>query len=620
MSYKVFARKWRPDTFDDVVGQSHVVDTVKRAIETDRVAHAYLFSGTRGVGKTSLARLLARSLNCDEGPTVTPCGVCSPCRSIQEGNNFDVVEVDGASNNGVDEVRELRDSVSYSSFDGKYKIFIIDEVHMLSKGAFNALLKTIEEPPERVVFILATTEPHRVPDTIHSRCQRFEFKTVSLEAIAEHLKTICTREGISFDDAAVEIIARKACGSIRDSLSLLEQACAFSTDGLSAAAVRESLGLIGEDLYHDLMEAVIAGDPRRAVAFLEQALGSGYDLQEFITGYMEYLRKLLFSGMNEGTQSFSDLTEGDLLRIIEVIRQCEFDMGRSSLPRFQVELMLIKLARMERTVEIEDLLAGRAPLSRSSQNAETSGNSLPSTPERPSPAQESAAKAEPALKDVRDMPEPGEQAHRAQTRRDDTADAKASLSAQAAPHNDSAPGPDAGEPAQETDESPVPPKTGEDAPPGDAPSAEDDQEETVPKETRPYDPAHGTDFWYAFLAYFSHRKPLWGAWLEAGRPVEFDRDSVDLRFSPIHSFQQQELAAPETKKQVEALLRDFCGTPLTLHLTVAAGDGYVQEAPENAPGTEEPKTPGPHAASLHDEAVREPIIDTVLDIFNGELI
>ncbi len=199
MAYLVFARKWRPLAFEDVVGQAHITDTLKRAIEKDRVAHAYIFTGTRGVGKTTTARIMARALNCDNGPTTEPCGTCNSCQAVINGNSFDVMEIDGASNNGVDQIRELRDNIGYTSMGGKYRIFVIDEVHMLSTGAFNALLKTLEEPPEKVIFIFATTEPHKIPDTIHSRCQRFDFRAISEEQIGGHLKKICTKESINFD-------------------------------------------------------------------------------------------------------------------------------------------------------------------------------------------------------------------------------------------------------------------------------------------------------------------------------------------------------------------------------------------------------------------------------------
>jgi DNA polymerase-3 subunit gamma/tau len=253
MSYLVFARKWRPLTFDDVVGQEHVTGTLKKAIEKNRIAHAYIFSGTRGVGKTTTARILARALNCDKGPTPDPCGTCDSCKGVVSGSSFDVLEIDGASNNSVDDIRQLRENVGYSAMGGKYRIFVIDEVHMLSKAAFNALLKTLEEPPPGVIFIFATTEPQKIPATIHSRCQRYDFRRIVPEQILERLEKICTTETISYEKAALMLIARKADGSMRDALSLLDQVCSYCPERLAEQEVRLVLGLVGMEVYAKIM-------------------------------------------------------------------------------------------------------------------------------------------------------------------------------------------------------------------------------------------------------------------------------------------------------------------------------------------------------------------------------
>jgi DNA polymerase-3 subunit gamma/tau len=238
MSYVVFARKWRPLTFEDVVGQEHITETLKKAIEKDRVAHAYIFTGTRGVGKTTTARILARALNCENGPTPNPCGVCGACKNIMSGSSFDVIEIDGASNNSVEDIREIRDNIHYSSMGGKYRIYVIDEVHMLTKSAFNALLKTLEEPPPQVIFIFATTEPQKIPATIQSRCQRYDFRRISTEQIVERLTKICADENIAFSSGALTILARKAEGSMRDALSLLDQVCSFCQESIGEKDVR----------------------------------------------------------------------------------------------------------------------------------------------------------------------------------------------------------------------------------------------------------------------------------------------------------------------------------------------------------------------------------------------
>src|SRR5438046_1748034 len=275
MSYEVFARKYRPQTFDDLVGQAHVSRTLKNAVAQNRLAHAYLFVGPRGIGKTSTARILAKSLNCIKGPTVTPCGECDNCREIAGGNSLDVIEIDGASNRGIDDVRELRDNVRYAPAKGRYKIYIIDEVHMLTKEAFNALLKTLEEPPPHVKFIFATTEVDKVPITILSRCQRFDFAGIALPRIVERLHAIVEKEGMKADDSALELVARRAGGSMRDAQSLLDQLLAFGGDRLSADQVHRLLGTAPDDVIAGLVAAVLAKDAKQALALLDAGLGRG---------------------------------------------------------------------------------------------------------------------------------------------------------------------------------------------------------------------------------------------------------------------------------------------------------------------------------------------------------
>lgn len=372
MAYLVFARKWRPLTFDDVVGQEHIVNTLKKAIEKDRVAHAYIFTGTRGVGKTTCARILARALNCEKGPTVDPCGECTTCKNIISGSSFDVLEIDGASNNSVDDIRELRDNIGYSSMSGKYRIFVIDEVHMLSKSAFNALLKTLEEPPKNVIFIFATTEPHKIPATIHSRCQRYDFRRIGAEQIAQRLATICDAESIPYEKSALMLVARKAEGSMRDSLSLLDQVCSFCRESLTEKEVRSVLGLVGTETYREIMKNIREKEPLPAVAAVQNALYQGYDLQEFILGFQEHIRNLLFARIPGSLQSrgldfeadvvsayeeeSKDFLETDLLRMAEVIKKAEFELKWSAFPRFLVEVMILKLVYLDSSVNIEQLL------------------------------------------------------------------------------------------------------------------------------------------------------------------------------------------------------------------------------------------------------------------------
>jgi len=372
MGYLVFARKWRPKSFDDVVGQEHIVSTLCRAIEKDRVAHAYIFTGTRGVGKTTTARILARALNCEKGPTITPCGECEACKNILSGSGFDVQEIDGASNNRVEDIRKLREDVGYTSMSGKYRIFVIDEVHMLTTSAFNALLKTLEEPPPNVIFIFATTEPHKIPATIHSRCQRYDFRRVSAEQLAAHLAKICEAENISYDKSALMLVARKAEGSVRDSLSLLDQVCSFCKEALSEKEVRSVLGLVGTDVYRKLMKDIREKAAAPALESVQKILFDGYDLHEFVMGLQEHIRNLLFAripgalearGIDlEETEAAAfieeskDFAESDLLRMAEIVKKCEYELKWSAYPRFLVEVVILKLLHLDSSVSIEQLL------------------------------------------------------------------------------------------------------------------------------------------------------------------------------------------------------------------------------------------------------------------------
>ena len=293
MSYEVFARKYRPQTFDDLVGQAHVSRTLKNAVAQNRLAHAYLFVGPRGIGKTSTARILAKSLNCEKGPTITPCGICDNCREIAAGNSLDVIEIDGASNRGIDDVRELRDNVRYAPAKGRYKIYIIDEVHMLTKEAFNALLKTLEEPPPHVKFIFATTEPDKVLPTILSRCQRFDLHRIPANLIAQHLQFIAGKEKITLEPAAAHAIARGAEGGLRDAESMLDQLVAFCGEKISENDVLSVFGFTSEQTVVDLMGHILRAETPEAIDLLHQQSESGKDMMRLMSNLIAYLRDLL---------------------------------------------------------------------------------------------------------------------------------------------------------------------------------------------------------------------------------------------------------------------------------------------------------------------------------------
>ena len=292
MEHQSLYRKWRPQTFEDIIGQKHITQTLINAISLNRISHAYIFSGPRGVGKTTTARILAKSLNCEKGPTPYPCNKCERCIRITNGYSMDVMEIDGASNNGVDSIRELRSKVNFAPAEGRYKIYIIDEVHMLSQGAFNALLKTLEEPPPHVIFIFATTDSHKIPDTILSRCQWFNFRRISLADIVTKLKMIVKDEKLNIDDKTLNIIARSSTGSMRDAESALDQIIAYCGKDITSQSVREVLGIIEEEVFFDFMEAIIKNDTLRGIEIINRTSDLGEDASQFIKNLMEYVHNL----------------------------------------------------------------------------------------------------------------------------------------------------------------------------------------------------------------------------------------------------------------------------------------------------------------------------------------
>jgi DNA polymerase-3 subunit gamma/tau len=377
MSYLVMARKWRPKNFEEMVGQEHIAQTLRNAIASGRVSHAYLFTGTRGVGKTTSARILAKALNCKNGPTATPCEVCENCVSVTNGSSMDVLEIDGASNNGVENIRDLREQVKYAPMQGQYKIYIIDEVHMLSKAAFNALLKTLEEPPPHVVFIFATTESGKVPHTILSRVQRFDFKRISEAGIRERLEFICGKEGITPEIEALEAIARKADGSMRDALSLFDRVYAFAGSSLTLDLARKALGIPEERLFDDLLKHVSAHNAGGAFTVLDEVYGQGLEVSEFLSGFGEYLRDLLFSRqpgitpalLGRGESRFAelralagDLQDGDILRYAKIVSDLLGALKTAPHPRLGIELGLARMAALDRVVTLSQLMGQDVPL------------------------------------------------------------------------------------------------------------------------------------------------------------------------------------------------------------------------------------------------------------------
>lgn len=369
MSYVVLARRWRPQRFSQLVGQPHVARTILNGLRKGRLAHAYLFCGPRGVGKTTTARLLARAVNCRAPQDGEPCGTCPACVAIAENRFIDVVEVDAASNRGIDEVRQLRESVRYSPVEGKGKVYIIDEVHMLTTEAFNALLKTLEEPPAHAYFCLATTAPQKVPGTILSRCQRFDFRRVPVPEIREHLARICDQDHLPYEPAALDLIARKAEGSVRDALSLLDQVIAYSAGSLNLAETVEVIGEIGLDLFFRALELAHTGDIAAAFRLDHDLAASGADLHAFVTGLEDHLVQVLnlkTAGSRqvdvpaEYRERFAQAAErfsvADLVRLLQLCNNAESDLRRNFSPRVRVQLLLLRFATFERSVLIAEAL------------------------------------------------------------------------------------------------------------------------------------------------------------------------------------------------------------------------------------------------------------------------
>jgi DNA polymerase-3 subunit gamma/tau len=370
MSYQVTARKWRPIVFEDVVGQSHVTNTLVNAIKTNRVAHAFVFSGQRGCGKTTTARILARALNCLAPKDANPDNTCEVCLEITEGRSLDVIEIDGASNRGVEEIRNLRESVRYTPARGKYKIYIIDEVHMLTKEAFNALLKTLEEPPEHVVFIFATTEIHKVPSTILSRCQRFDFRRIAIEEIISRLKFIAQEEKITIEDDALLLIAKKGDGSMRDAQSIFDQVRSFCGNDISTKDVQKVLNVVDLDLFFRVTDLIKAKDVRGGIDLVDEIIRNGYDIREFLIGLSEHLRNLLVVSTTHSTQlvETSDIhrkryeaeagqfSENDLLRLIKLVLELEGSIRWSSQPRYKLEAGLLQMIKLNSAVRVDELL------------------------------------------------------------------------------------------------------------------------------------------------------------------------------------------------------------------------------------------------------------------------
>lgn len=400
MTYEVLARKWRPQVFQEVIGQEHITQTLMNAIKTDRLAHAYLFSGARGVGKTSVARILAKAINCEKGDPGIPCNTCHSCLEITGGSSVDVQEIDGASNRGIDEIRELRENIKYMPTASKFRIYIIDEVHMLTLPAFNALLKTLEEPPPHVKFIFATTEPHKVPVTILSRCQRFDFKRIPLSQMVTHLERIAKEEGIEINKSGLTLIAREAEGSMRDAESLLDQVASFSGAKVDDGQITDILGIVDRELIFETSLAIIQGSPEKCLEIIDRIYNYGHDIKEFYRALMDHFRNLLICLIAPGSPM--DLADSDreeierqaemagvetLQQILNLLIVREADLRFTLHPRLLLETLTVKLCRIGEILSFDQLIQKIESLEERLKipSGLSAGNPHPSLSEPPAP-------------------------------------------------------------------------------------------------------------------------------------------------------------------------------------------------------------------------------------------
>jgi DNA polymerase-3 subunit gamma/tau len=558
VSYQVFARKYRPQTFDDLVGQAHVTRTLKNAVEQNRLAHAYLFVGPRGIGKTSTARILAKALNCVHGPTVTPCGVCDSCKEIAGGNSLDVLEIDGASNNGVEQVRELRDNVRYAPSKGKFKIYIIDEVHMLTSAAFNALLKTLEEPPAHVKFIFATTEPQKVLPTILSRCQRFDLHRIPANLIAQHLQFIAGKEKIVLDPAAAHAIAKGADGGLRDAESMLDQLVAFCGDKIAEPDVLNVFGFTSEQTVAQFTEKILRGETPAALELLHAEADNGKDMMKLMSDLISYLRDLLVGkvkpealaddlnpDLQKSLETQAGMIETDrLLELIDQFAAAEGRMKWAPNKRLHFEVALIKAIQTLNQVTLNEVIENLAAL-RDGKAPVVAGIADPG----PRQAKTKAVEKLPEIARPAEAPKTAEV-----------------------------------------------PKAAEATDPG----------YNKAPETVSVDPKEA---WRKTVEKVRATRRLIAGWVEAGTALGVEGRFLLVGFPPEQKTAMESLSIPKTRDYIEAVLKEMGGRELKVKFVLKEGLSVP-----STPVTSAPKKPESQATFKDDPLIRE-----ALEIFKGEI-
>jgi DNA polymerase-3 subunit gamma/tau len=589
VSYEVLARKWRPQTFDEVVGQEHITRTLKKAVELRRLSHAYLFAGPRGCGKTSTARILAKVIDCLSLQGGNPCNQCDSCLGVTQGRNLDVMEIDGASHTGVNEVRDLQESIGYVPSQFENKVYIIDEVHMLSTHAFNALLKTLEEPPAHVYFIFATTVPQKIPDTIKSRCQRHQFKRLEVRDITDHLEKICKQEKVKFEKDALRLLARKAEGSMRDAQSLLDQCITASSADVKTDAVRDILGLLDEEMILRFLSTVSRGDAGAVLKELDLAVHDGVDLEELLNALIEGFRDMMLLSVSddlgelvyrsaEDTASMRELLAhlevGDLVTIVERLCTLSPRLKLASDPRVLLESVLVDLALLDRQVAIRDLIgrldgtgsgpggggarpAGESPAGRAIPTRAASGERLP------------PRKAEPAGKESdrggASQPEP----------------------------------PAAGRSALEL---------------GGASPAEEPLQPSKDVDFASLDYANQRRLWESFVTQVRQKKVTLGVCLISGTLASIEGGVVTLRFAKGCGFQREQVEETGNQKFLEGATKKYFGRELRI---ACAG---VDDGKETRKKPKE-KTPAAGTPAVEGSGIEtNPLVKKIIDDFDGEIV
>lgn len=563
MATQALYRRWRPQTFDDVIGQDHVTQTLRNALATGRVAHAYLFTGPRGTGKTSVARILAKAVNCLAPEDQRPCNECHICRAMSDGSHLDLIEIDAASNTGVDDVRDLRDKISFLPNEVRQKVYVVDEVHMLSNAAFNALLKTLEEPPAHALFVLATTEPHKIPETIRSRCQRFDFRRVSLQSIIGKLERICEAEEVDVEPAALEAIARAATGSLRDSESLLDQLLAFADDTIVLERVQELLGAVSGEAIATLVDHLIDRNTPAGLALINQTVDAGADPRQFTRQLLEYLRGLLL--LQSGDRGLVNVTDDTLKRmqaqverlpaqrLVKIIRsfaEADFNLKIGAQPQLPLELAFVEMT------------------------LDAAGPAARETPSRARPAE---APVETRDQLVRESPEPAVRAS--------AAEAESASSSAAA----------ADQPASEIAE------------PGAEPEAESGagKPEPAPAAGGAVDISAVKANWDELLTAIRPHSRMVEALLKDCEPITVDGDVVTLGF--FYPFHRERVEQPENKSLVTAMLGRVLDAEVQLRCVMVDKSTAAQEVEKRRP------------KDKYQQAAEDPVIQAAVEKFGARI-